>query len=87
MPQRGTLTNDFLAVAKQIEADIQTLLDSHETQDAFKEMVSKSAERNVYGAYTPTQYVRRGADGMGIADPWNYEVYSEKLKLRLVNNT
>lgn len=24
---------------------------------------------------------------MGIADTWNYEVYSEKLKLRLVNNT
>ena len=60
------------------------------------EAVSRSAEINVYGAYTPAEYERRGADGGGIADKDNYEVHTDALQrsdtaftagMRLYNNT
>lgn len=87
MARKGVFTQEFENIVKGIETDIQALLTRFDVQEEFKESVSRAAEKNVYGAYAPTQYTRRGADGMGIADTWNYEVSADKLSLKLVNNT
>lgn len=87
MAGKGALTKDFLAIVHRIETDIQALLEKYETHDALMEKISESAVRNVYDTYEPTLYERRGVDGVGIADTYNYEVDTGKMSLRLLNNT
>lgn len=83
----SVLQKDLLAVVKEIENEMQTIM--HDSIDDFKDAVAKSAEDNVYAAYTSNAeepYQRRKSSG-GLSDTENYEVEEGRLSLTLYNNT
>lgn len=77
---------DFTDVFKQIETEINNVINSAEMKKRLSESMAYAAWEHVYPYYTPTEYKRRGASG-GLGSPMNYEVTTGDLKMAVVNET
>ena len=62
------MKNDAELIAEKLENAIHRAMQST-VADEVKLAIMESVQENVYDAYEPTQYVRRGTDGGGLADP------------------
>lgn len=77
---------DFTDVFKQIETDINKVMNSAEMKKRLSENMAFAAWEHVYPLYHETEYKRRKASG-GLGDPNNYEVTTEYLQMTVVNET
>lgn len=77
---------DFSDLFKQIENEINAVINSAEAKKQLSEHMAYSAYENVYPLYSPTVYNRRMSGG-GLGSPLNYEVITGDLQMTVRNET
>ena len=92
---------DFSDVFRDIENEIDAIMGDPMTATVLQLSAVKFVEENVYPYYGSTEeakafgdkdpsrsnhYIRR-LDNGGLADPDNYEVMKDRMKLTIINNT
>lgn len=72
---------DFSDVFLDIENKVNNLMSDPVTTELLTKYVERKAKKNVYGAYTPTQYERRNS----FQDDDTYEVTTGRLSMNITS--
>ena len=72
---------DFSDVFQDLENKINNFMSASETKELLQRYVMRMADKNVYGAYTPTQYERR----YSFTNEDTYEVTTGRLSMDITS--